>query len=235
MQIGLLLVMSTGILGCVAPRPLYRLQPLAENTLWIYGKEYVESSNDSFAVAVAYDRTVNDYLVFQVEIENRTGSAVLVSPERFHYTTLKRAPAFDTVDPVYAVDPEAKLEQLDKALSRENARHASALAADITFTLLDIFAEIVTDTDDNTDELAYHRNYEIENDNKHERTVSNLKEIRDSWEFDTLRKTTLLPEQKVQGLVYFPAQETAQRIRILLPIAGWTATFTFEQNKITVK
>ena len=219
------------MLGCVAPRPIYRLQPIADDTLWIYGKEYVESRNDSFAVAIAYDRTVKDYLIFELEIENGTSHTILVSPEKCYFNLLKWTPTANTVDPVYAVDPEIKLEQLDKALSRENARHASAFAANITFTLLDIFAEIVTHSDDDSDVC----DYDIEDDNKHERIVSNLQQIRDSWEFDTLRKTTLLPQQKVQGLVYFPIQETAERIRIHIPIAGWNAGFTFDQTKITVK
>ncbi len=215
----------------VSPHPILRLKPASDNTTWLFGKEYSSIAVENIKVAIAFDRAYRDYIVFDVEISNLSDELFLVSPEKFLCTPL--ISLTDSLDEqkLYAVDPETKLLEIDKGLSKENADYASEVIVDATVSILALFADIASDDEDGTDDYyAEAQLGRLERNANHSRQVTNLNILRDKWEFNTLRKTHLQPEYEIQGKIYFPVITDARFLKINLPIAGRVIKFFFEQT-----
>jgi len=63
----------------------------------------------------------------------------------------------------------------------------------------------------------------------HDARVAELKMLRQEWESEALRKTTLYPGEQIRGRVYFPVTKHARQIQLLLPIGVQTANLIFRQ------
>lgn len=53
-----------------------------------------------------------------------------------------------------------------------------------------------------------------------------------TWEGQTIRKTTLAPNMSIQGLVFIPKKMNALDYIITIPVRGKEVQFTFRQNII---
>jgi hypothetical protein len=144
------------IFASCAPAPVLRLNPLASETKWIYGKEFARSATDDVEIAIAFESMDEAAIIFDVEITNLSGQPVLISPERFYYLSL--ASPQDTVSLAaasrqtsYAIDPEIKILDLDKKISRENASYATAAGIDAVGGLLDLVVSIATIGEEKTE------------------------------------------------------------------------------------
>jgi hypothetical protein len=73
----------------------------------------------------------------------------------------------------------------------------------------------------------YHReNMRVESQN---RSVS-LREEREYWAFNVLRKTTLKPGFYIGGQVYFPRNDGAGTFTFILPVNNETYVFSYNQH-----
>ena len=225
--------------ACVSPKAVYRLQPVDENTVWLFGSEYVKISDDAVEVALAFDRVYSDYLVFDLEIANLTASPFLISPEAFRYTPLRSLADTLRQVTVFAVDPELQLLEVDKDISQENANYASAVVIDAAISVLDLFAHIATigqekSADDVAADAELHADMEISSlsrDHSHDSRLINLNAAREQWEFEALRSTTLEPGSKIQGKVFFPITKQARYLELALPIGDFEVTVLFKQHR----
>lgn len=236
--ISLLAIGGVTLLSCT-PAAVYRLHPVAGETRWLFGQEFVSSADSSVEVSVAFDRTWENLLVFEVEIVNISGQMVTVSPEQFYYLPLVSLEQLLEDKRYFAVDPEEELLEIDKRISRQNANHRTYAALDATATVVDVAEDIVTigqpkteqevesDIQDNLERDAARRDEEI----THENRIINLNELRDTWAFTTLRKTTLANEETVSGKVYFPCHPRAPYLQVHVPIGASLNNFIFQQQK----
>ncbi len=231
-------VLSTVIISCyVSPSPIYRLTPLADNTFWLFGQEYTKAANENIELAVAFERMIDEYILFGVEINNISDRTILISPENFYFFAMDSIDAPDSIQKmkIFAVDPETKLQEIDREISLRTARYKSESGTDAALSLLDLVADISTigkeksqeeieqedQEDADREESKYVRDKNYKND------IYNLNAIRDEWELSTIRKTSLLPNTFMQGRVYFPFRSGNKYIKICIPVNDDLLTFTF--------
>ncbi|HEX9652460.1 MAG TPA: hypothetical protein VGA99_02015 [bacterium] len=216
----------------VSPPPVYQLSPVPDSGIWWSGKQYAADSTNGISTFVAYQRSDRHHLIFEVEFTNQSEEQVLVSPEDFYYLPLQSAEDTVSQREVHALNPETELLEIDKSLSREHASYATHTAIDLTVSLLDLVLAIVSPDDAASYEerLAWEVN-RADYQQLHQARVSELKGLREEWEFETLRKTTMNPGEQIRGRVYFPITKQAQFIELVLPIGRHPITLIFKQIK----
>lgn len=233
------------LLSC-SPAPILRLSPLAQDTRWIWGKEYATSAANEIEVAAAFESMDENLIAFDVEVTNWSAQPVVVSPERFYYLPLTSPQ--DTVNLAaakqvgFALDPETKILDLDKEISRENASYAAIAGADAIGGLLNLILDIATIGTEKTEEEIKEeeqrrRDDEIARQTReitHENSLANLKNEKIKWESTTLRRTTLDPEQSARGRVYFRVNDKTQYLKLCFPIGEANVQIIFEQKRIKV-
>jgi len=239
--------------SCVAPRPVVRLVPKESKTTWENGKEFVSYYKNGFIVHCSYQGMDNSYLKFDFEVINTTNEDFLVCPEKFvMYTDSGK---WDAVSkqiiynnfPIYGIDPEQELLNIEIAQSRLEASQKNASSAAIAIGVLSIPLLVATaqaDANDtkqhsisrsetvaltsaaalNTVDAAQQQNTETNN---------YLYNEADAWITNALRKTTISKDESVRGIVYFqkPDMEKFRDLRIDVPIAnGDVISFNYRVN-----
>jgi hypothetical protein len=225
-----------------SPAPVFRLSPEAEHTTYYYGSEYVQSDIDDILVSLAYFRHTGDKIAFDVEIINYSEQPIRIAPEKF-YTTAYNGPPGDryttAILQVNAVDPEKMLLEIDKKQSREKASEQTNLVLHATGEVLSLAGELASiGTDKSVAERESARLDRIERrairtDQRYqyEAAMHSLSAQRQSWEYDTLRKTDLLPDHHMRGLVYVPGKPEARYFMLVIPVGETEHRFVFRQDK----
>lgn len=239
-HIGFFLLLIFGLNAC-APRPVFRLQSLGDQSTWYQGTEYIHSTADSVTVTVAYIRHTREKVIFDVEVSNYSDEIARVDPVYFTYQAFKSRTANRSFVSGRAINPESKLLQIDMEISDEEADQKTMLVfAAIGATA--IVAEEIADNDeeeedDYNDEVneaaATHALIAgtaagIENS---EYEVGSLRYKRERWTNETLRKTDLFPGEYINGKVYFPIAEDAKLFQIKIKTGNTIHTFRFRQLK----
>lgn len=234
---GLLTLLSIGLTACV-PRPVFRLQSMSNNSTWYQGTEYIHSTADDITVTVAYVRHTKDNVIFDVEAVNNSGGVVRVDPVYFSY---KATRADKLLAAGQAINPEAKLLDIDLEISDKKANQKSMLLlAAIGATA--IIAEEIIDNDEEDEDnyrdesgeaaatyaLAATTSSGIENS---EYEVGSLKYKKERWATEALRISDLFPDDYIRGLVFFPIAEDADFYEIKIKAGNTIHTFRFRQFK----
>lgn len=238
----LLIVTCAAASGCVAPEPVLRLTPLAQNVLWIGGMAAVIQEGSSARVAAAFVRQQGDLVSFRVEVENTANTPILVGPSNFYYATCTRSadnrnrqcgPAR------WAVNPEKVLLDLDIARSRQKASsmNGEALMAPLLFLSLGAALVGTGSHDHRATSLALHSaalagNALDASQLEDNQQASTYEMERANWETASLRKTTLLPGNRVAGLVYVARDVAANEVSLQMQLGDEVLTFRFSQFAI---
>lgn len=232
-----LLLAALGFTAC-APRPVFRLKSLADQSTWYQGTEYIHSHADSIFVTVAYIRHSGGHVIFDVEVANYSDHVVQVDPAEFSYKAFKSMAQKKLVAAGYAVSPEAKLLQIDKEIAEEKAEQKTMLLFAVIGATAMIAEEATDSEEDNPrDEMAeagaaYSLGAATASgieSSQHE--ISYLQSRRAYWTTETLRKTDLFPGGVIRGKVYFPTVEKAGVYNIKIPVGRTIYIFRFRQQK----
>jgi hypothetical protein len=225
----------------VSPSPIYKLNPISDNTFWLFGQEYTKSTHKDVEIAFAFERMIDGNLIFDIEITNISDQTILISPENFYYYPMQSIE--DSIsnqnNKIFAIDPEMKLHEIDSKISTETARYKSSSDTDDAISLLDLMSDISTIGKKKTEEEVEKENKEDSDreDNKNVRDENyrnrmyDLNILRDEWELSTIRKTTLMPNTFIQGRVYFPFRTNTKYIKIYFPLEDDLSTFVFLVEK----
>jgi hypothetical protein len=231
-RLDLIVVIAALTLVSCAPSPIYRLHPVDEDTTWLFGQQYAKVTEPEFEMAVAFDRSYRDYLIFDVEVTNLSEESFLVSPEQFYYRPTSQADARASNRFRHAVDPEKKLLDIDKKASKKEADQRTEMFFVATGTIVEVI-DTVSGGRDAEDDAAYtqmHVQHEI-SQQEFERRMTDLNSLREHWQTETMRKTDLGPDYSVAGKVYFPISKNASHIELHLPLATKEVLVVFEQTK----
>lgn len=208
-----LAVLLALVAGCV-PAPLLRLTSRDADAHWLQGRQQVRRVSDGVTVHASFDRSSDRHIGFVVEVANRSDSTILLEPERFHFTLAH--PGGDAPPalrgPFQALDPEARLERLDREAAAERARHGTAATLDAVTGVADAVLDTWqarTRTAEEEERDALHdleRAVErLEEADTHERTLFRLARARAAWTDRALRRTHLLPGREARGWIVLPA------------------------------
>lgn len=238
----LLLPVGFFLTSCfTSPAPVYRLKPLAEESRWHSGQEFVKSRSGDIEITAAFDRTVGGYLVFDVEIANLSGQQVLTAPENFYYLPMpgKNDTIVSPGKYIYAINPEQKLLEIDKEIAQETANYASAVGTDAAISILELFSDAAAIGKTKTnEEIEREQREDIEREVSqtnteisHQTHMNQLSDARENWEMLPIRKTTLDPDYFINGKIYFPARQNAPYLKLCLPVGKSMNIFVFEMKK----
>lgn len=241
---------AASLTACTATS-LLTLTPTRPDGPWVNGHPTTLAQHpDSVQVRVGFVRYEPTELVFETEISNYSDQPIQVAPETFYYLMLptdsvaeKQLAKGIFESRVPALDPEAQLQQLAARLDKQAAK-----ATNVSwFELLTSAAHIAEDVasikkKETAEQVAARENrqqsdeaYFEEQREQHAQQADQLYSQQVSLETMVLRKTTLVPGQRVVGQVHFPRRDYAQRLRLVVFFDERPVQFTFIQTAASGK
>jgi hypothetical protein len=206
------------LLASCSPRPVFRLQPQKKKTTFDQGAEYIQVEEKGVFLTISYYRHLSDQFVMDVEIANETDSILHVDPTHFSYDALEYM-ADDTselplISSRKAINPEQKLLKKDLQIAQTEANQRTSNL----FYVLGQTATIANYATADSQEEREHISEESEeasihheiNRQQRERYKSGLRDQREVWEIDALRKTDLYPGEYIRGYIFFENEADAR-------------------------
>jgi hypothetical protein len=221
------------------------MTPLSDRLLWIHGAAAVVEEGKLARAGVAFVRQEQELVGFHVEIENTSMAPILVDPSKFYCaacTKLEDGKARKCQPSQWAVDPEKVLLALDIAHSRQVAGQANKEALAGAFILLDMAALTAGAAQQNPAlagaAIAHSAQMgdvvgAIEAEGAQHAVAYEAR--RGKWENVALRKTTLLPGNRLAGMVYLGRALEANEVRLHLRLGSEVMVFPFKQVLIKVR
>ncbi len=240
--------------GCVEPEALYRATPVAKDTVWYSGSEFVTQTKDSVTVSVAFENELNGVMTYYVVIGNIGSAPVLVSPEQIHYDgdcySLREVDDYNTgdiayepeswKDTVYALDPEKQLQGLDVQMAQANATYATNSGLSAAAGLLQIVGDVATIGQNKTREQLRQENRssreleksQEENNLNYSLQSASFAAQRAYWQNAALRKTTLFSSSAVGGKVRIPLSKGTTKMYLIIPVGMSRFSFEFDVHPL---
>ena len=240
----ILITLAVMASSCVSPLAVYRLNSVGSEQTWIWGKEHVVQHSSDVEIGARYSHTQGEFLVFDVDVVNLSERSILVDPVKFYGMPLADTNVTIRVKGAalkfHAENPERILEKIDKRVSQENAYQTNMAIANLTTDVLTIAGDIASIGTKKTEEdLRKKDEARREEDNNrltqrigYENTIRQLDAERTEWSTYALRKHTLLPEDTIQGRVYFRTYAKAKFIRIAFVLDGREFMFLYTQERV---
>lgn len=244
-RIAFVLVMALLLLQACSPEPVYRLKSKAGDKYVTYhkGVEYITLQNDSVQVTISYYQHNAGLFSMDVQVDNNSNRIIRVDPKDFKYEAFRKQnpkPDDEPISSKWAKDPEHKMLNIDLALSQQKANKNTD---DLFFVALQglTVAEGAT-ADNEKDKRQAHRQLH-QNNVDHEVTReqyyaerAGLKNRREIWEKEALRKTDLWPGDSIRGLIFFETDPHAALYNIIANIEGlhfdtWFWQFKYYPNQ----
>lgn len=207
--------------SCFSPQNVVRLNPEKENVTWLYGQPFVSDSLNGIIYEVGFDHMNGNRYLFDFSVTNRSNLPILIDPGLFYIQGFdgKMQPLTDSK--VAAIDPESEILEIEKEISRKEAKELNHITAGVVAATVDLTTGIALATDDNpnNDHLRTHLSHHsmaMAAHDSHE--IMSLDQIKEAWKSSTVRKTTLRPHYNMKGKVFFPAFTEAVYIKLYLPV-----------------
>lgn len=239
------LILFAFLISSCTPLRVVRLEPDAEPDHYRYGEKIVTDEQADVAVAVSYYDASPNYIVFNLEVENKGAESFNFDP-----ATCLLVPDIGPVSS--AIDPELELLSMDiQTIQQEKTRRtwawigAGALVAGTVVAItsdsnIDAFdpgtnslaAELAFSA---TENLAFAViNAQAANDFRRN-AIPYADEIpvpenRFFWLDHAVRFTTIRPGEKAVGKVVFPRNDEAATFSFNLEVEGKSFSFPFSQR-----
>ena len=220
--------------SCSTPRELIKLQPNSAKTSWFYGQEFMGDSVFGIVAKVGFDEIQSPWYTFDVEITNRSNMDYLLDPSQIFIVPLNGKNEPFNGDTLFVVDPETKIQELDKKLAINKARQKNQLGISLLAAGIDIATGVAVMSDKNPRNDNFRTDLlplaiAAGADNKFE--AIDLNELRDTWKSTTLRKTTLEKGYSIHGKVLAPIFPDAPYIQVNIPVDNDLIRINFMQIK----
>jgi len=242
MKKSLVMMMLIGMLLCAcASSGPYRLKPIDPVQRWESGQAVVECRDKGLVAAVSFEHEYNGELFFDVELTNTSDKALIVSPKKFYYDATMVVDKVPVSKRVFAIDPEKKILEIDKLINNEVNEQDNDQAVDFVFSIVDCAIDIVEIVDrknkKSQEQLDQEQHEEEQRESDYETRmaaydarISDLKQERQTWMQQTIRKTTLAAHQSLKGKVIFPLAERPDTITLLMPVGDSIVSLAFQRE-----
>lgn len=224
--------------SCSAQRQLISLKPQSEQTSWFYGQEYTGDSVFGIIAKVAFDEIDDSWYLFDVEITNRSNMPYTVDPAQIFCVPLNGMLAPMEGGPLYAVDPEVKIKELEKSIAINKNRQKNQLGLTLLAAGIDIATGVVVMTDHNPRNDFFRTDLlpaAIAQGQENRFEAIDLNELRETWRSTTIRKTTLASGYAIHGKLLVPIATNAAYIQLNIPVDNDTIRINFMQTRTTTK
>jgi hypothetical protein len=229
------------------PLPVYRLHPINNNlpSRWIRGHEILRIDGSKYDAAVAFEKQVDKMLAFDVQIINTSDSMISVAPNSIYAITYKKGTQRSQPRPekpqilrreTFAYNPEQELIHVDQSKHVEDASYKTDRIIGPIYSLIDAVFDAAISNKQNNYNRSDENNIEY-NTYITRRTLEHSEEIKSldaqhfQWSTEALRRTDLLPNESVRGLVFIAADPKADILELHLNVAGENHLIYFRQEK----
>ncbi|WP_372947877.1 hypothetical protein [Mariniphaga sp.] len=223
--------------SCFSPQNIVRLQPEKNDVKWRYGQQFVSDSLYGVIYEVGFDQLKDNKYWFDFNITNYSNLPVLIDPADFYIQAFNGNNEPLTESRLRAADPENEILEIEKELSKNEARELNQIGFTVLAATADIATGIAVTTDGNphNNHLRTHLyHHALATDAHHSFQSQNLNEVMDSWKSSTIRKTTLESNYSMQGKVFFPALREADFIKLYLPVDSQHIEMNYKQVQFPV-
>lgn len=236
----LLIYLTISFYSCSMPPGVYKLSSEESKIDYLMGREISTKENRDIIVSLNFEDQIQyDYSFFCL-IKNNSNDSIVFSPENVFVEILNAKMRYISyeLDTIYAVNPEAKIDNLKIDLHNSTVEHKTRTGINTIFGLVNVVSDIATSpkeivADEVVEDIDYWTTKQmIENADYFEKS-SKLNESKDFWQNDVLRKTTLYHEEKVGGLILIPIIPEAKYVRFHIALGENDFTFLYKQIKLT--
>jgi hypothetical protein len=232
----LILVLVLVLLAsCYVPSSkVYNLSVKQDDAIWLNGKELVKLTENKVEVIVNFDHVEHGIVSFDLSIANYADEAILITPEEFYCTVTNR---LEEEQIIYALNPENMILKYDKQIERAYAQNQSDNGTELLFNLFDL-AEDIHSKDKPEADIEQQKIDREEREERYDRNkrkyITNMNQLnndRNLWQNQALRKTTLFPDHKISGKLFFKIPNRTLALQLVLPIEDSNMTLEYEKNK----
>lgn len=216
--------------ACFSPKPVVRVEPVAEPDKWNYGQAVLEAEKADILTSVSYAYSDKEFMVFHVEVTNWRDERLLVNPADISITIP------DGGFKIPAIDPEQHMLDMELEASRREANSKNAAVVVGAVAVAAVAAAVITDNGNNNVENAGNNGVDVINvaptvfiDDGVQRGAAPYPVEPWFWTDQTLRKTTLEKGEMVRGKVVFPRNDNLPRFAMEIPVEEIMFTFSFKQ------
>ena len=227
--------------SCTGPQKITKLLPTEEPEKWLEGQVLERDSAYGVIYEIGFDRVEDGTYWFDFHITNRSNMPLLVDPTQFSCQAFDALMNPQTINPINAIDPEGRILQFDKDISRNDAVAKNHVGIVIMGIGASIAANVILGNDRNpdNDNLRYPITDGIMTAALASGDIArfesqNLNELKDAWEKGTIRKTTLNSNFSMHGKVFFPFTKDASYLKLVIPVDDQALEFSYKQIQFPV-
>lgn len=217
------------------PYGIYDLKVADESAekLWLKGKELLKISNNDAEVIVNYDTSRQGLLLFDVSIYNISDEIILISPEDFYCDTVT---ILDDEIQIKAVNPEEMIYKYNKRIAEIEATQISDAKTNLLFSMFEVADTFRDKTDEEREKERIERRDREESQERRDKYNKDTREEmfkeKEFYEVQSLRKTSLLPGQKIGGRIYFKVRGKLKDFSLNIPIKDDNFKIKYNVNKM---
>lgn len=216
-----LLLFTFSFISCASP--VYRLHPETHPVRWDQGNALVSQTRDGLTATLHYIRHNGHSMVLDLELVNETGEPMFIDPKAIHAYTFTSHPESVSAkigNTLFATDPERRLIEIEKTMSRETNSYAAGL-------ILNAAVDLTSPEHERISNAIDRQTASMDFDHR----ISSLDAQHNAWRNLALRKTDLGPGQVVNGFIQIPFDANSTYYRVVVPYGDRPFEFVFRQWK----
>jgi hypothetical protein len=216
---------------------LSKLTSESPDSRWVSGRQYLQKESLGIGVNLAYYKNEDNLLIFDAYIENFSIESIEINPTQIELISMDSNK--EIISKVKAVDPEEMLTNYDKKEARVKADLANDMTTSLFLATTNLVSTIADEKDSELSEEEKDRRFNQRlywlNDNqidmgRQEDYIESIKNTRLYWEQVPIRRTDILPQQYLDGRVFFERNTAAKYYQIVFNLPKESLRFEFEQQ-----
>ncbi len=240
----IILGLANFVFSC-ASTSVMRLRPIDQESVFDGGKEIVKQEKDGIKVVASYEGRYQQYMIFDVEVFNKSTQSMTISPKNFTFLPLDenkqnlRSEDGQYIHSYYGVEPQQQMNQIQHEMANQEAKIKRARIINTVLIVGGIVALIASSG--KSSEGAWRTAQaaemvvqvaQVKRIIDHENYFSRMDKLnRDGqmWSQENFRTTTLAPGESLRGGIFLEANSKAKFVQINYLTDKESINFLFEQ------
>ena len=213
---------------------VYSFKAYDTNFYWHKGRQILSEEKEGITTNINFDRIDNNIIIFDAKFINKSDRNVLIDPDNMSCKFITTNE--DTIKSI-ASEPEKVVLSFDIRKQRELNDYNSTNCIEAGFCLLGALVSDPAEEKTPAEEIReaeYRRSRdeeEKERRTEHIRIMEDIEKQRISFYQQVIRKTTLMPENSIEGKVLFPLPENSKNVHLIIKIDN--CNYEFKMSKKT--
>ncbi|OIN56171.1 hypothetical protein [Arsenicibacter rosenii] len=247
--------LTTVLSSCAPGITQYRLEPVSGDVARIDGRSTTKAEQNGIGVVASFEHEDMEFVVFDIEVKNKTDHAIMVNPSDFQYTllnvaqdTLRMQQQNEFLAVQHAVDPDYAASQVAFRQKKEEKRLKTAKVINTV-----LFAAIlISDASSSGKSRNYGewRQKRINHDlawqalnvkravdyGTHANRMQKYDQESYRWQAMALKSTQVAAGESVRGFIYVRKNPEARYLNLVYTLPEEAAVpITFQQELVTTR